>query len=100
MTNPIPEYDNSVLLSALLSGGVIGGSLMLVDRGFSERSKLGLVFGIGLGILLTTILRRTQHRKVFLSSMGGLTIFGRMFKEGRMLEKTKSENVRRLSLRI
>ena len=63
MTNPIPEYDNSVLLSALLSGGVIGGSLMLVDRGFSERSKLGLVFGIGLGILLDYNLKKNTTQE-------------------------------------
>ena len=42
MTSPIQEIDESVLLSAVLSGGVIGGVVSLADRGLIVLNTLFL----------------------------------------------------------
>ena len=57
----IPEFDNSTLLSALTSAGIIGGSLMLVDRAFTERSKWGVVGGVVLGVFLDYNLKKSTN---------------------------------------
>ena len=49
--SPIQEIDESVLLSAILSGGVIGGAVGLVDRNF-DRARYAVPIGMVLGVFL------------------------------------------------
>ena len=58
MTNP--EFDNSMLLSAILSGGVIGGSVGLLDNSF-DRAKWAVPLGMMLGIFLDYQLKKKQN---------------------------------------
>ena len=55
-----PEFDNSMLLSAILSGGVIGGSVGLLDKGF-DRAKWAIPAGMLLGIFLDYQLKKRTN---------------------------------------
>ncbi len=55
-----PEFDNSMLLSAILSGGVIGGSVGLLDNSF-DRAKWAVPLGMVLGIFLDYQLKKKQN---------------------------------------
>ena len=51
--------DEDSLLTALLSGGIIGGSVALVDKNF-ERSKYAIPAGMVLGIFLDYQLKKMR----------------------------------------
>jgi hypothetical protein len=59
MSSQIQEIDESVLLSAVLSGGVIGGVVGLADRGF-DRAKYAIPIGMLLGIFLDYQLKKKR----------------------------------------
>ena len=52
--------DNSMLLSALLSGGVIGGTVGFIDNSF-DRAKWAIPAGMLLGIFLDYQLKKAKH---------------------------------------
>ena len=53
------QFDESALLSAVLSAGVIGGAVGLLDRGL-QRAKYAVPLGLALGILLDYQLKRLR----------------------------------------
>jgi hypothetical protein len=55
-----PEFDNTMLLSAILSGGVIGGAVGLIDRNF-ERAYWAVPAGMAIGIFLDYQLKKSQN---------------------------------------
>ena len=55
----LPQIDESTLLNAVLSGGVIGGAVGLIDKGFG-RAKYAVPLGIALGIFLDYNLKKLQ----------------------------------------
>ncbi len=57
--SPIAEMDESVLLSAVLSGGVIGGVVGLSDRSFA-RARFAVPIGMLLGIFLDYQLKKKR----------------------------------------
>ena len=59
MTSPIQELDESVLLSSILSGGVIGGVVGLADRSL-DRAKYAVPIGMVLGIFLDYQLKKKR----------------------------------------
>ena len=53
------RLDEDSLLAAILSGGVIGGSVALADRNF-ERSKYAIPVGMMLGVFLDYQLKKAR----------------------------------------
>ena len=56
------QLDEATLLSAILSGGVIGGAVSLADRGL-DRAKYAVPLGMAFGIFLDYQLKKRRNKE-------------------------------------
>ena len=72
---PSENLNDSLFLSALVSGGIIGGTVALVDQNF-ERAKFAIPLGMGLGIFLDYNVKKMQNHETSLKMGQNLGTFG------------------------
>ena len=63
------QIDDATMLASILSGGVIGGTVALADRGFG-RAKYAIPAGMVMGIFLDYQLKKRRNKESIEVSKG------------------------------